>query len=166
MKLTEIPQELKDVFTEFRTCEMTTLSKRGTPATWPILTLREPGTGRFVITTSIGLAQKAFNVRRNPKMSLLFSDPTGSGLDDPPAVLIQGDAEAPDEITAGFGEYSDQFKAIAKRQPDGKLFCSNPITRYLFDWYYMRLFVNMTPRRILWWDHGDFTSTLHEVTIE
>ena len=126
MKLTEIPQELKDVFTEFRTCEMTTLSRKGIPATWPILTLREPGTGRFVITTSIGLAQKAINVRRNPKMSLLFSDPTGSGLENPPAVLIQGDAEAPDEVTAGFGDYGEQFKTIAKRQPEGDLAAKIP----------------------------------------
>ncbi len=166
MKLSDIPQELEDVFTEFRTCEMTTISRKGTPATWPILTLREPGTGRFVITTSIGLAQKAFNVRRNSKISLLYSDPTGSGLDDPPAVLIQGDAEAPDEITAGFGEYNEQIKTIAERQPDGSLFSGNPVTRYLFDWYYMRLFIYMIPRRILWWDHGDFTKTPHEVIIE
>ncbi len=166
MKLSDIPQELKDVFTEFRTCEMTTISRKGTPATWPILTLREPGTGRFVITTSIGLAQKAFNIRRNSKISLLFSDPTGSGLDDPPAVLIQGDAEAPDEITAGFGEYNEQIKTIAERQPDGSLFSGNPVTRYLFDWYYMRLFIYMTPRRILWWDHSDFSKTPHEVIIE
>ena len=166
MKLSDIPQELEDVFTEFRTCEMTTISRKGTPATWPILTLREPGTGRFVITTSIGLAQKAFNVRRNSKISLLYSDPTGSGLDDPPAVLIQGDAEAPDEITAGFGEYNEQIKTIAERQPDGSLFSGNPVTRYLFDWYYMRLFIYMIPRRILWWDHGDFSKTPHEVIIE
>ena len=99
-------------------------------------------------------------------MSLLFSDPKGSGLEDPPVILVQGDAEAPDEITAGFGDFSDQIKTIAKRQPDGKLFSGNPITRYLFDWYYMRLFIYMTPRRILWWDHGDFSTTPHEVTIE
>lgn len=166
MKLSDIPQELKDVFTEFRTCEMTTISRKGTPSTWPIAPLREPGIGRFVITTSIGLAQKAFNVRRNPKISLLYSDPTGSGLDDPPAVLIQGDAEAPDEIHTRFGEYIEQFKTLMKRQPAGSLFSGNPVTRYLFDWYYMRLYIFMTPRRILWWDHGDFIKTPHEVIIE
>ena len=166
MKLSDIPQELENVFTEFRTCEMTTISRKGTPATWPIVTFREPGTGRFVITISIGIAQKAFNIRRNPKISLLYSDPTGSGLDDPPAVLIQGDAEAPDEIHTRFGEYIEQFKTLMKRQPAGSLFSGNPVTRYLFDWYYMRLYIFMTPRRILWWDHGDFIKTPHEVIIE
>ena len=29
---------------------------------------------------------------RNPKVALLFSDPTGSGIDDPPQVLVQGTA--------------------------------------------------------------------------
>ena len=59
-----------------------------------------PDEKRFTITTSIVLAQKAFNVRRNPRVSLLFSDPTVSGLDNPPAVLVQGDAEPTDEIEA------------------------------------------------------------------
>ncbi len=81
--------EIEEVFREFRTCEYTTISRKGTPVTWPVVLLREKGTGRFIITTSIGLPQKAFNVRRNPKVSLLFSDPTGSGLENPPTVLVR-----------------------------------------------------------------------------
>jgi hypothetical protein len=41
-----------------------------------------------VITTSIGLPHKAYNVRRNPRVALLYSDPTGSGLDSRPEVLV------------------------------------------------------------------------------
>jgi hypothetical protein len=51
-----------------------------------------------VITTSVGLKQKALNVRRDPRVSLLFSDPTASGLADPPAVLVQGEVTSPDEV--------------------------------------------------------------------
>jgi len=160
-----IPPEIEEVFREFRTCEYTTISRKGTPVTWPVVLLREKGTGRFIITTSIGLPQKAFNVRRNPKVSLLFSDPTGSGLENPPTVLVQGDAEAPDEITNNFFGYDDQMRVLADRQPDGKLFSGNPVTRYLFDWYYMRLFTYVTPRRVQWWDGGDLTSEPHEVTL-
>ena len=53
-----------------------------------------------MIATSIGLPQKAFNVRRNPKVSMLFSEPTGSGVAEPGAVLIQGDATAEDRIVS------------------------------------------------------------------
>ena len=51
-----------------------------------------------MLTTSIGLPNKAFNARRDGRISLLFSDQTASGLQDPPAVLVQGDAEVPEEI--------------------------------------------------------------------
>lgn len=44
--------------------------------------------GRFLLCTSIGLPQKVFNIRRNPKVSLLFSEPTGSDVTVPDAVLI------------------------------------------------------------------------------
>ena len=44
------------------------------------------------------MPQKAFNIRRNPKVSMLFSEPTGSGIDVPGAVLVQGDATAYDRI--------------------------------------------------------------------
>ena len=87
-----IPAEVEAVFREFRTCEFTTLARDGTPITWPMLPFWRPDTGQFMTTTSIGLPDKAFNIRRDPRVSLLFSDPTGSGLDNPPTVLVQGHA--------------------------------------------------------------------------
>ena len=81
-----IPEEVEAVFREFRTCEFSTLAADGTPITWPMLPFWRAETGQFMTTTSIGLPDKAFNIRRNPRVALLFSDPTGSGLFDPPAV--------------------------------------------------------------------------------
>ena len=86
-----------EIINDYFTCEFTTLSRDGSPVTWPVSPTLLPD-GRFVAATSIGLPQKAFNIRRNPKVSLLFSDPTGSGVTEPGAVLIQGDATAEDLI--------------------------------------------------------------------
>ena len=77
-----LPSEVEDVFKEFRTCEMSTLAKDGTPITWPTLPFWRPDEGRFLITTSIGLSQKAFNVRRNPRVSLLFSNEINAVKDE------------------------------------------------------------------------------------
>jgi hypothetical protein len=44
------------------------------------------------------LPQKAFNARRNPRVSLLFSNPIASGLASPPAVLIQGNAQVSEDV--------------------------------------------------------------------
>ena len=156
------PPEVDEVLREFRTCEMSTLAKDGTPITWPVLPFWRPEEGRFLITTSIGLPQKAFNVRRNPRVSLLFSNPTASSLKDPPAVLVQGDAEAPDEVAASVAGFEDEVREVFRRQPTSGYYSSNPITRYLFDWYYMRLQIHVTPRRILWWPGGDFGETPFE----
>lgn len=160
-----IPSELETVFREFRTGEFSTLAKDGTPITWPTTPFYRPEQGHFLITTSIGLPQKAFNVRRNPRVSLSFSDSTASGLIDPPAVLVQGDAEVSDEIKTWTAELDEFARILFHRQPAGEMYSSNSLLRYLFDWYYMRLFIYVTPRRILWWEHGDFSRVPHEMEV-
>lgn len=152
----ELPPEVEDVFEEFRTCEMSTLARDGTPITWPTLPFWYSDEKRFTITTSIVLAQKALNVRRNPRVSLLFSNPTAGGLENPPAVLVQGDAEAPEEIETSVAGFEDELRRVYRRQPASSGYGSNPLTRYLMDWYYMRLMIYVTPRRILWWPGADF----------
>ena len=159
----DLPPELEAVFREFRTCEMSTLARDGSPITWPTLPFWRPDEGRFLITTSIGLPHKAFNIRRNPRVSLLFSNPTASGLTEPPAVLVQGDAEAPDEVVTSVEGFEDEVRRVFRRQPASGFYNSNPITRYLFDWYYMRLTIYVSPRRILWWPGGDFERSPLEV---
>lgn len=158
------PPHVKAVFREFRTCEFSTFSKNGTPITWPTAPFLLPS-GEFMITSPIGIAQKILHVRQNPRVSLLFSDPTGSNLSDPPAVLVQGDAMAPDEIITTTVGYEEQFLTIFRRQPASALYSSNALTRYLFDWYYMRLLVYVTPCQIRWWEHGDFSSTSQELEV-
>jgi len=151
-----LPPEVEDVFEEFRTCEMSTLARDGTPITWPTLPFWYSAEKRFTITTSIGLARQAFNVRRNPRVSLLFSNPTVSGLENPPAVLVQGDAEAPDEIETSVAGFEDELRKVCRRQPASGAYGNDPFARRFMDWYFMRLMIHVTPRRILWWPRGDF----------
>ncbi len=160
----DLPPEVEAVFREFWTCELTTLAKDGAPVTWPVVFFFHPENQRFLISVTIGFSQKVYNIRRNPKVSLLFSNPTASGLIDPPAVLVQGDAEAPDEVYTAFERLEESVLSpvVRERQPAGSRMSSNPLMRYLMDWYYMRLDVWITPRRILWWDSGDFTRIPHE----
>lgn len=152
-----IPAEVEAVFREFRTCEFSTLAKDGTPITWPMLPFWRPDAGVFMTTTSIGLPDKAFSIRRNPRVSLLFSDSTGSGLTSPPAVLVQGEAAAPDVVRTSIGAFEKEVKLVYRRQPSGAIWSSNPLFRWYFDWYFMRLEITITPRRILLWPHADFS---------
>lgn len=151
-----LPANVAAVFNEFRTCELTTLAKDGTPVTWPIEPFYLPERGQFLITTSIGMPQKAFNIRRDPRVSLLFSTPTGSGLVNPPRVLVQGNATVSEEVITAFKDDLQEVGVLAfERQPAGELYSRYALLRYLFDWYYMRLLIYVTPRHIQWWESGD-----------
>ena len=157
------PPEVEEVFREFRTCESSTLARDGAPVAWPLIPLWQPEEGRFVLTTSIGLPLKAFNIRRDKRASLLFSDPTASGIQDPPAVLVQGDAEVSEEVRTSPTGFEAYWERVFRVQPAGKIYGSNALTRYLMDWYYMRLYIFVRPRRILWWPEGDFGRAPEEV---
>ena len=161
-----VPREVEAVFQQVRTCEFTTLAKDGTPITWPTVALYQPGNGRFVITTSIGLPHKAFNVRRTPRVAMLYSNPTGSGLAAPPAVLVQGEAVCPDQVVTQSDELDALGRLVMARQPVSTRYSANRLTRWLMDWYMMRLRIYVTPRRIRWWPHGDVSRPAGELEVD
>ena len=152
-----LPEEVVTTLREFRTCELTTIGRDGYPSTWPTSASFEPDAGRFVLTTSIAFPQKALNIRRNPRVSMLYSDPTASALEAPAAVLVQGDAVAPDEIRTSVRGMERYWRdTIFRRQPATDALGRNPIMRWLMDWYFMRLQIVVTPRVITWWPAGEF----------
>ena len=155
-----------DIIDSYFTCEFTTLSRDGSPQTWPV-SPRLLTDGRLLITTSIGLPQKALNVRRNPKVSLLFSEPTGSGIQHPGAVLVQGDATSEDRIVTdplSDPEFAALAETVSTRQPAGALW-TTWLGRRLWWSYYMRLLIHVTPRRALFWPTRDFTSSPEELDL-
>jgi general stress protein 26 len=154
--VSELPDVLLQVFRSFRTAEFTTVSGAGDPITWPVAARYEPEAGTFLVTTSIGLPTKALHARRNPKVSLLFSDPTASGMDSPPAVLVQGLARVDDEIASVDG-LEDYWRELLERQPASRLY-SLPLVRHFADYYYMRLVIRVSPVHITWWENMDFSS--------
>jgi hypothetical protein len=160
-----VPAEVARVFREFRTAEVATLGKDGTPLAWPLAVLYQPERGRFLTTTSIGLPQKAFNARRDGRVSLLYSNPTASGLTNPPAVIVQGDATVSDDIRVWDDDLRQLWKTLAVRQPAANVYATNPLTRWLMDWYYMRLTIAIVPRRIAWWPEGDFSRAPREIEV-
>ena len=163
MQLSQLPPDVLTVLREFRTCEFSTVNKSGCPVTWPTLPFLDLPNNRLIVTTSIGLPDKVFNVRRNGHVSLFFSDPTASGLSNPPAVLIQGDAVAPDEISTSVQGVEELLAEVFRRQPNSAIYSSNALTRRLFDWYYMRLSIFITPRRVCWWEDGNLAAQPHKL---
>ena len=162
MALFEVPTEVVSVFEQFRTAEFTTIGKDGTPATWPITAVYYPDRCEFLATTSVGFPQKAVNIRRNPRVSLLFSEPRASKLHNPAAVLVQGEARADEAITSLDG-IEDLWAKIYRFQPSAKQMSWGPLMKRLMDWYYIRIPLHVVPTRIVWWPQGDFSQQPAEV---
>ena len=158
-----VPSEVEAVLCEFRCAEFSTITRDGCPVAVQVSPLWQPAEGRLLVTTGIGLPNKAYNAHRNRHVSLLFSNPIGSGLDDSPAVLVQGDATV-SELTLWDDDLAEFYPWIMTRQPMGQRVSGNPVTRWLMDWYYMRLLIHIEPTRIRWWPHRDMSRAPQEVT--
>ena len=95
-----LPQSVRDAFDHFITTELTTLGAHQQPITWPVTPYYGDGDPTIDVTTGLGYPKKADDAKRRPRVSLLFSDPTGSGIERPPQVLVQGIAKVDDRNLA------------------------------------------------------------------
>jgi hypothetical protein len=144
-----LPSDVQAVFDRFITTELTTVDSAGQPITWPVTPYYRPGDPCIDVTTGLGYPKKADDARANPFVSLLFSDPTGSGLDNPPVVLVQGSAEVDDhDLEANRRRYSremvEKLPGLARWDPPDQF------KRFL-GWYYTRIYIHVRPERIYVW---------------
>jgi len=148
-----LPPEVQQVFDSFLTTEFTTVDRRGQPICWPVTPYYTPGDPCIDVTTGLGYPKKALEARTNPKVALLFSDPTGSGMDEGPQVLVQGIADVDyRDLDANRERYR---REAPKKLPRAKgLHPPKPLMR-LFDFYVTRLYVHVRPERIYVWPGGD-----------
>lgn len=136
-----------DVLDAYRTCEFVTLGRDGTPVAWPTAVARRDD-GTLLVTTCLAFAQKALNVRRDGRVALLFSDPTGSGLGHAPQVFISGRAECPDTIMTGPQGTEEYWRRLFERQPHSRAYLTLPM-RPLMSWYYLRLLITVEPEHVV-----------------
>jgi hypothetical protein len=152
-----LPQDVRETFEHFITCEYTTIDARQQPITWPVTPYYSQGASTIDVTTGIGYPKKADDARRNPQVALLFSDPTGSGDEKRARVLVQGIAEVDDRnLDANreryWSESWEKLPGIRGAHPP------RPLRRRLFDWYYTRIYIKVRPERVFVWAGGDPTA--------
>jgi hypothetical protein len=159
-----LPPEVQAVFDRFITTELTTVSRGGQPITWPVNPYYHPGGPCIDVTTGLGYPKKADDARANPLVALLFSDPTGSGLADPPTVLVQGSADVDDrDLEANRRRYAreaaDKLPSMKGRQPP------EPLQRF-FGWYFTRIYIHVRPERVYVWRSADAEPELYDAHME
>jgi Pyridoxamine 5'-phosphate oxidase len=150
-----LPAEVQQVFARFLTTEYTTIDRRGQPICWPLTPYYHEGDPCIDVTTALGYPKKAFDARENPKVSLLFSEPTGCGMDNPPQVLVQGTAGVDHrDLEANRVRYT---RESSEKLPGAKdLLPPKPVQR-LFSFYFTRLYIHVRPERVYVWPDGDVT---------
>jgi hypothetical protein len=142
------PTVLNETLQAYRTVEFATLTKSGSPVAWPTSGLVRPD-GTILLTTSLGYPQKAFNVRRDGRVALLFSNPTASGLPQPEQILVRGEAICPDEVhVRPDGDLGALWELLLERQPHAQSYLDWPMN-LMTDFYYMRLKITVTPTEIV-----------------
>jgi hypothetical protein len=150
-----LPAEVQEVFDRYVTTEFTTIDRHGQPITWPLNPYYRPGDPCIDVTTGLGYPKKANDARANPSVALLFSDPTGSGLESAPQVLVQGTADVDDrDLESNRERYrrelAEKVPSAASQMPP------RAFDRFLA-WYLTRIYVHVRPERVYVWKDGDVT---------
>jgi hypothetical protein len=161
-----LPPELAQAAERYLTCEFVTIDASGRPIVWPVTPYFRADEGCIDVTTGVGYPKKADDAARNPRVALLFSDPTGSGVDPAPTVLVQGTARVDDRDPAANAERYEREMA-AKLPALHALAPSGPLKR-LFSWYYERIYLHVRPERVYVWPPGDGDAepTLYDAHVE
>ncbi len=150
-----LPGDIQQVFARFITTEYTTIDAADHPITWPVTPYYREGAGAIDVTTGLGYPKKALDARANPRVSLLFSDPTGSGLEDAAMVLVQGIAKVDDDdLDANRKRY--QRESLEKLPATKDMQPPDFLKRFVL-WYYARLYVYVRPERVYVWPGGDIS---------
>jgi hypothetical protein len=145
------PEELLPLFEQAITVEYASLTRAGAPVTYPVTPYVGEDGLTLDVSTGLTYPAKAERARRNSNVALLYSDPLGSGLDAAPVVLVQGMATVRDaDLQANTDRYVRLSMAKAPDTYEGQpKFLLRSVA-----WYYARIWIQVTPTRMLWWPAG------------
>ncbi len=148
-----LPQEAREAFERFITCELTTVAATQQPIVWPVTPYYSSGGATVDTSTGLGYPKKANDARRNPHVALLFSDPTGSGIETGIQVLVQGTAEVDDrDLDANRERYR---RESAVKLPRGRAVMPPRFLDRIAAWYVNRIYIKVRPERVFLWPDGD-----------
>lgn len=146
--MVQVPGWVRDVFERYLTCEFTTVAN-GKPVTFPLLYFYEADSGKFTVTSSILFSKKVEHMKKNPKVSMLFSNPEGSGIGKQ-AILVQGIAHCDDsDLDHGWERFLPYWR---KKEPYIDAFLAE---REKFGWFWKRIVIQVEPKKIMAWKNGN-----------
>ena len=142
--------------------EYTTVDARQQPITWPVTPYYADGAADDRRHHRPRLPEEGRRRARNPQVALLFSDPTGSGIESGIRVLVQGTAEVDDrDLDANRERY---WRESPEKLPGDEGHAPAEAPRGMFGWYYARIYVKVRPERVFVWPDGDLAARARRST--
>lgn len=157
-----LPDEVAKVIERSITAEYASLTKSGSPITYPITPFVHPEGMTISISTGLTYPLKAVRARNNPHVCLLFSNPIGTHLDNPPVVQIWGHAAVRDK---NLQENTDRYIQLSAM----KIASSTALPAWLrrrMKFYYVRIWIEVLPLHVLWWHNNNMQSEPQEWHID
>ena len=133
------------------TCQFATLTRAGCPITWPVTPYVNDDRMSIDVSTGVAYPAKAERARQNPNVALLFGDSVGLTMEAPPTVLVLGAAAVRDsDLQAN----TDRFVARSFNKLPAAMRQVPWFVMRAQAWYWARIWIEVTPLRILWWQAG------------
>lgn len=144
-----VPTEVVGVLEAALTAELSVLDERGRLHTDPLIPMWDGE--RILMTSSILFSRKLERIKANPRVSVSISDPVACpGVVPFSRVTVQGDARVVDgDVHA---DWESVLPLWLKKEPVVKKLMR---LRFALPLFWERSVIEITPRRIYYWPHGD-----------
>ncbi len=141
-----IPGTVDELLNKALVAEVTVIGRQGEPITHPLIPLWDGE--RVYLTSSVLFSKKVEHVKRNGKVSLAVTDPIAtSGV--AARCTVQGDARVfEDDPHETWERILPLWRA---KEPGIDFFLGK---RYALPLFFERSLIEITPRRVYWWDDG------------
>lgn len=144
-----LPPEVLKVIDNAIFTEFATMTNQGVPLDTPLFCFRSADGRSIDVTTGLAYPVKAERARRNPKVGLLIEGGPGQPVVSIAALAAVRDADLQANVDRYLSEVIAYLDTFA---------CGNPwsVARQSI-WYWTRILIFNTPRRILWWPDASAT---------
>ncbi len=142
-----MPEVVDELLQNALVCELAVIGARGRPVVHPLIPLWDGQ--RIYMTSSVLFSKKMEHIKRDPRVSLSVTDPIASaGMKA--RCSIQGDARIiEDDPHETWEQVLPLWRA---KEPAIDLFLGK---RFALPLFFERSIIEVTPRRVYWWDDGD-----------
>ena len=144
-----LPDQVLAVINDAIVTEFATMSAKGVPIDTPAFSFRSADGHSVDVATGLAYPAKAERARRNPKVGLLIEGPPGQPVVSIAALAAVRDANLQANVDRYLGETIAYLNTYSGGNPW-------PVVREAI-WYWARLLIFCTPKRILWWADADST---------